>query len=989
VSDTTGDAQRPTARQQKIRTTLRCVSLLFAACITNLFCAAQIIGIHSYFIDEDGSSPRINTLYKHSQGYLLAGTATGLYRFDGNKFTPYLFHDSVKNKAVTAICEDKDHKVWVGMQNGEIAFLQNKAVQLLKAEEGHPSVAITAIKADTMGVIFFATAGEGIYYYRNKRFFNINTDDGLSDDYVYDLLITQTAVIAGTDRGINNINIEGNKKQISTYTSKDGLADNIVRCLYPDNELSSKFNRCYIGMQDKGIGMYSLDSAYKSSMGLDRWKYGQVNSLITANDQLWAATEDQGIVLREYNKQLNNYNVSAFNNSFQKAGNLIHDHEGNIWLTSDTRLIKTSGTQLQNIVPLSAELYGQVHTTLIDHAGNIWVNVNNGLLKFFFDTLTGKMVSKRFRLPLIDLKTDITCLYEDKFGNIWAGTLGKGVMIIDPVTGKSRHLDEQNLLGDGSILSINGKGNQVWISSLGGAVNCTLSNDNEDINHVYQFTNYSNVSGIGSNYIYSILVDSKNRVWFATDGKGITVYDNVKFSNYNQEQGIKSLVVYSVCEDQEGNIWFSTATAGIYKFDGKKFINFSVKEGLNDATITSLTTDAKGNIVAISKKGVNIIDTKTNSITYLDANQGLEELNTDLNCITSDDSNVYFVSKVGIIRYTPSYETTTVKLVLDNVQLFLNPIDVNAKSTFAYDENNFSFSFSGISFSHPEKIRYQYKLEGLSNNWINTKDNSINFPKLPPGTYTFRVRVSLNSNFENSTEQSYRFIISKPLWLQWWFVILALLVCALALYYFVKQREKRVKHWERLEKEKIQSQFETLKSQVNPHFLFNSFNTLISVIEENPGNAVEYVEHLSDLYRKIVTYRDKDLISLNEELQLINDYFFIQKKRFGNHLRIVNNITPGQATHNMIAPLTLQLLAENAVKHNAMSSETPLIITINIEQSFLVIANNINPKRTPEKGEGMGLQNIQKRYQLLSKMDVRIEKTNTDFKVYVPLLTAK
>ena len=170
--------------------------------------------------------------------------------------------------------------------------------------------------------------------------------------------------------------------------------------------------------------------------------------------------------------------------------------------------------------------------------------------------------------------------------------------------------------------------------------------------------------------------------------------------------------------------------------------------------------------------------------------------------------------------------------------------------------------------------------------------------------------------------------------------------------------------------------------------MFNSFNTLISVIEEDQQVAVEYVEHLSDLYRKIVTYRDKDLITLREELEIINDYFFIQKKRFGDNLQFKNHVSEEEQMLYMIAPLTLQLLAENAVKHNAISSETPLIIGIVIMEKSLVVENNLNPKVSSEKGAGMGLENIVNRYKLLTKEEVVIKKTNNLFFVKIPLLTS-
>jgi LytS/YehU family sensor histidine kinase len=217
-------------------------------------------------------------------------------------------------------------------------------------------------------------------------------------------------------------------------------------------------------------------------------------------------------------------------------------------------------------------------------------------------------------------------------------------------------------------------------------------------------------------------------------------------------------------------------------------------------------------------------------------------------------------------------------------------------------------------------------------------------------------------------------------------MVLAALLLVGILYWYIKDREKRLKKWERLEKEKIQSQFETLRNQVNPHFLFNSFNTLVSEIEDDPKRAVEYVERLSDFFRSIVTYREKDLISLKEELNIIKDYLFIQRKRYGCAFAVDINITAEQEKQYMIAPLTMQLLAENAMKHNAILKDKPLLLEMFIEKDWLIVRNNINPKMQPEVSTRLGLQNIIKRYELLTGKNVIINKDEKYFTVQIPII---
>ena len=319
----------------------------------------------------------------------------------------------------------------------------------------------------------------------------------------------------------------------------------------------------------------------------------------------------------------------------------------------------------------------------------------------------------------------------------------------------------------------------------------------------------------------------------------------------------------------------------------------------------------------------------------------------------------------------------------------MTAIDFKNKNVFDADENNFRFDYDGFWYSDPQRVNYSFFLEGYSTKWERTKDHTVTFPKLPPAKYIFRIKASLNENFNDATENSYRFEILPPIWQRWWFRFSTAGAIALISLFWVRRREERLRKFDKIQKEKIEFQFETLKSQVNPHFLFNSFNTLISVIENTPDKALEYVERLSEFFRNIVTYRDKNLIRVSEELNILNDYIFIQKKRFGENLLLDTILDDNIKSNKYIAPLTLQLLAENAIKHNAVSKETPLKISITSMNGKLIMSNNINPKITHESSTGLGLQNIKSRYELLTteKVEIIIEENN--FIVKIPLITLK
>jgi sensor histidine kinase YesM len=191
---------------------------------------------------------------------------------------------------------------------------------------------------------------------------------------------------------------------------------------------------------------------------------------------------------------------------------------------------------------------------------------------------------------------------------------------------------------------------------------------------------------------------------------------------------------------------------------------------------------------------------------------------------------------------------------------------------------------------------------------------------------------------------------------------------------------------EKLRSESLQSQFESLKNQVSPHFLFNSLTALKVLIEESPTLAKQYVSHLSQVLRYTLQSKRKQMVTLNEELEFTESYIFLLKMRYDTNLTIKTSVDKNFGFWNL-PPLTIQTLVENAVKHNEISNEFPFEITITAtENDTLQVANKIQEKLTPEEGTGIGLVNLSKLFRLLSEKEILIYKTDGEFIVEVPLL---
>ena len=182
----------------------------------------------------------------------------------------------------------------------------------------------------------------------------------------------------------------------------------------------------------------------------------------------------------------------------------------------------------------------------------------------------------------------------------------------------------------------------------------------------------------------------------------------------------------------------------------------------------------------------------------------------------------------------------------------------------------------------------------------------------------------------------------------------------------------------------LQFQLNSLKLQINPHFLFNNFSTLSELIESEPATASEFLSHLSKVYRHIVRNLNVNLIDLRDELKFIDSYFYLMKLRHGEGIK-VNIDNSLRTSGSKIPPASLQLLIENAIKHNAFSAEQPLIIDIRAEKDYLVVRNLKQPLECPVESTGVGQSNIASRYSLLSSKEIRIEDSDHFYSVSVPL----
>lgn len=296
----------------------------------------------------------------------------------------------------------------------------------------------------------------------------------------------------------------------------------------------------------------------------------------------------------------------------------------------------------------------------------------------------------------------------------------------------------------------------------------------------------------------------------------------------------------------------------------------------------------------------------------------------------------------------------------------------------------FSFGLTAVNSYYYDgmNIRYSWEKDPKKRLWIGAIGalflTIITFGVLRYLVHFYFVGLSVSEFLEKETLDSYVIAIVIT-------IIASLFTHAFHFYRALQKKE--------VKKQKIiagtaSARFDALKNQLDPHFLFNSLNVLTSLIEEDPNQAQKFTTSLSKVYRYVLEQKNKDLVTVDEELNFARTYVRLLKMRFEDSI-VFDIPDKSSMPEARIVPLSLQLLLENAVKHNVVTASRPLHIKVSEEEGMLVVSNNLQEKQVVKKSSGVGLQNIKQRYEILTDRQVNIAKTASSFSVAIPMLTTQ
>jgi len=744
----------------------------------------------------------VNIIYQDPKGWIWFGTDRGLFRFDGVNNLLFTTSDSLASNNITSLHFTNDEKLWIGHRNGEITWYDGNSFQPFDPEEGLGKIPVSDILSDSAGVVWYSTLGEGIFRWDGKYLSNLNTDDGVSDNYVYDIELDRKGVMwFATDNGITRYA----DRKCEVISMKDGLIDNIVRIIKIAND-----GKLWIGTDEKGIIVYNPDD--KSFVNLGGWDFGPVTGLtISRENEIWISTEKDGIIQLKlpgnYYFSYRKVKVTQGSESV-RINSVIKDMEDNIWIGGKSFVTQVLTPVFEFLSPSAGTPFDNCYSLVLDNTDNIWVCTEKGLYRGIpgnSGEFTWNNLSEKLNLD----KSNFISLYLDHNGQIWAGTYGAGVYRINPSDLSYSRFTVQDGLGNNNVISISGINNLVWFSTLGGGVSC-FDTDNSRFRHLIN-------SELNDLYVYETESDESGKTWIAGSLKfpGYILNDSLYQISYT---GQRISQVYSVALDTSGIPWFNTGDKGILKVDGDSIRLFGKDDGIGFDEIQSIEFDKMNNLVIISNLGLLFYKPGSGVILEFGESSWLSYLYPVLNSVFTDkDGKIWIGTETCIIKYNPDYLQYVGKnprVFLSVRNLFYDPINKGRKK-FRYNENNFTFGYTGIWFSNPDGLRYRYMLKGNDLTWTySNRNQTLTYSNLPPGKYSFISEVSLDErNWHSSPDSFYSFTISPPFWRRIWFIIGAIVLFFLAVILYIRLRVKTLEREKKLLEAEVQKRTEEIRNQ--------------------------------------------------------------------------------------------------------------------------------------------------------------------------------
>lgn len=692
--------------------------------------------------DNDGLiNNNVYSIAESNDNELLFGTAKGLSVYNGVTFKNYSEKQGLQNSWIFKLLKD-DGTIWIGTQEG-VYQLQNGKIIPFRGDELLNKSSVYSMFMDADKNLWFATLQNGAIYYNKKKneFKHFSTANGLMNDFIFSIgQRTNGDILVGTQTGLNCINKNMEVRKADEIAKNENISFSCILSLNNENVLFGSHTEGVIGFD---FNLKNRTCQYDISNGLTS---NPIQCLFKdREDNLWIGTDGAGVFKYKNNKFVYYTKANGLPDNYVNA--VAQDKRGRYWIALKSNgLCKVEGKEISS------------YKVDVKNPDKLPDNDINAILptaddKLLFGTKDGLCIYDQGQFNTIKgfgfRHSYVLSLFQDSKKTIWIGT-NEGVYtyvngVISPV-------------------SIINKFRQEGLQFL---INC-------------------------------ITEDKHGSLWFGTEN-GLIEYDRQGGCTLlNEKHKFHNVNVLSATIDNNKNLWFGTSE-GLYNYNYESFSKISQKNGLSSNNVLFLQMDNLNRLIIGLNTGLDVLDMNDFykdriSVKHFGKDDGLLTLEANFNAVFKDNTGRILIGTTdGLEIYNPKFDTknTLEPLIkINQVKLFFGQENIFKYAkldtmtqlpknlSLSFSKNHLTFQFIGVSLSAPEKVMYQYKLEGLDNDWTPpTSKTEATYSSLPPGKYKFMLKAMNNDGIWNKEPAVFEFEISPPWYKTWWFYT----ICAIAL----------------------------------------------------------------------------------------------------------------------------------------------------------------------------------------------------------------
>jgi len=954
---------------------------------------SQVSQFKNYSIKDGLPSSEVYHVMQDSKGYMWFSTDRGVSRFNGYEFKTFTKSDGLADNTVFESHEDNKGRIWFRSYSGKISYYYHDSIFRLCVNDSIPKILkgsiVTSLNVDDDEQLYMSAHGiQKIIKIDLNHSCRIDLIE-VPEEHVYTLRLRSGAI------GIGH-----------TYNSHLKHHDTIIaRTLF----------------FDRGAGNAEVRTAR-----IFNWRIRPEDKLNTVM-RYRAARLSDGTQVLTFNARFFLFDKDSLKETFAAVNTILWlypDKQGGVWALPKGAVPFYYRRGEITYFPQLDFLKGKFLTSMtMDAEGGLWfTSQDNGA--YYLNSLDFKLLNTENGLPgnkiygmavspdkklwasNIEASDVISIIDHTAISNykvpefakwnstvnpflfcndrsIILGTLGAGAFIFEDGF-LQRKLHSFSSSGHPVASVIQNKDSSIWAAGMT-SLGLYKREKNSLIEKKYFILN-TKIFVICKDADDQLLIGAIDGLWQYSDGLFINCGKQIPlFKNRIEDMKLAS----------DGGLWIATRDTGIIVKRGSNLVHITTKEGLLSNFCRSLFIDSKGGVWVGTNEGLSHITPVKGSTSgyHIENLKNIIGLNlNEINHICGIDNQLYIATNNGIIEFDMD------KVKPDQIPppVYISGIKINNKDTTCnpgkamqlnYESNYIVLNYIGLTYQEAGNALYRYRMEGIDTAWVYTRYRSVQYPKLPPGKYNFSVEAMNKDGAWSTTPAEAAFIISPPFWDTWWFRIIVVLTVISLVYWRVRIVIKRTKEKAETAQQITAMELKTLRMQTNPHFLFNSLNTLTELVEDKSDDAPVFVNELSKFYRYSLQQRDKEIIELDNEIRQLQGFIYMLKIRFRDHLNIKWAI---QERHKLyfIPTHTLQLLFENITKHNAVSSANPLWVEISTtDEDILILKNQRQPKKGIVNSTGLGLATIKERYRILTDKKINIIETSEYFSVELPLIS--